>query len=398
MQVDRILVITPDLPYPIFAGGQKRMVPIITSLAKLAKVQLACIAHQLPPETVAWTQDLNIKLSYHPKLTTQPLVAAVFRYLNLIAGNNLSYNRKLQPFFEKSFSEFRPDLVWLETPYLLRHAIHWQKTTPLIVDYWGTSEGYEREIQQSSGLRSLYYKIRWRAALRTEKKLSRHLDAIVAISEKDASYFRQISPNNIIRHIPSAMIRPVPENIGSQPNNQILIMTGDFSYKPNVDAAIFFTREIFPAIRTAQPTAEILLVGQKPSPEIIALRELEKVTIVGSVKDLDQYIAQAAVYILPMRLGSGIRSKLFDVFAVGRPIVTTSIGAEGLELKHNDNCLIADTPASFASACLCLLQNAELRHKLAYNARRLATEIYTIANTTKAIENLLMAIPPRHRP
>jgi glycosyltransferase involved in cell wall biosynthesis len=161
------------------------------------------------------------------------------------------------------------------------------------------------------------------------------------------------------------------------------------SFSPNVDAVVNFVQAILPKIQALHPNVRLMVAGRNPSQEILAFSKSPNIEVTGQVPDLSEEISKAAVYILPMRLGSGFRTKLLDVFPLGKPIVTTAIGAEGLELIHNENCLIADDPESFAQACIHLLQDINKSQRLGRNSKRLATEVYTQAKITQLVNTVL---------
>lgn len=151
-----------------------------------------------------------------------------------------------------------------------------------------------------------------------------------------ADHFKKLAPKSHIHVIPNGIVKKVflPEHVfykNEKPDS--LVMTGDFSFMPNVDAAIFYTNNIFPLIRKQNPNAIISFTGRNPSPAIMKLADIPGVFVTGFVDDIFKCIAQSSVYVLPLRQGSGIRSKLLDVFPLGKAIVTTSIGAEGCSCK-----------------------------------------------------------------
>jgi glycosyltransferase involved in cell wall biosynthesis len=131
------------------------------------------------------------------------------------------------------------------------------------------------------------------------------------------------------------------------------------------------------------------IVGRNPNPEIERLNRRGNIDVVGYVEDLAEAIAESGLSILPMRLGSGIRSKLFDVFPLGKAIITTTIGAEGLELTNDQNCLIADTPRSFASACIRLMRHQNERKRLGSAALHLASHTYSQQNVTRIVRDMV---------
>lgn len=376
----RILVLAPALPYPIAAGGQMRMASFVNGLSEFAKVHIACISSELPPETLEWAGVLECTISCAPPIHTTPLRVWTGRIRMLLTRSNLRRHRSEARFFQEEFEKFQPDLVWLETPYLIRYALQWKERVPLVVNYWGTSEGAKRDYQNTRGIRRIWEWLRWRAARGGEKLYAPMVEDIVTVSSLDGNFFRSIAPESRIWPIPNGISRERREaldSIAREGEEGTMIMTGDLSYRPNVDAALFFVHEILPDIRLQMPSAMVRIVGCNPHPDVEALAFTPGVEVKGFVPDLADEIAKSSIYVLPMRLGSGIRSKLFDVFPLGKAIVTTYVGAEGLELTNGVNCLIEDNALLFAAACVLLLQNNLERKRLGTAVTRLTNEVYS---------------------
>jgi len=386
----RILVLAPDLPYPIRAGGQMRMASFVTALARIGRVHVACLARDLPEETRTWCNDLGVTMAYMPRLRVSPIRRWLERIAMVVTRCNLVDRPEERVFFERERSRFHPDLVWLETPYLLRYALRWRAEVPVVVNYWGTSEGALRDFRLARGLRKVWEWFRWQAALGGERRYAPRLSAIVAVSEKDAAWFRSLAPGVPVVAIPNGILRPVEsERVRVQEKPDLMVFTGDLAYRPNVDAVLWFVEAILPRIQTECPSARFKAAGRTPAPDVRALADRNGIEVAADVPDLSEVIAEAALYVLPMRLGSGIRSKLFDVFPLGKPIVTTSVGAEGLELHDRRNCRIADTAEGFAAACIDLLNKPDERRRLGENVRRLATEVYSQQNVERAVADLM---------
>ncbi len=382
---------SPDLPFPVVGGGRMRAESIIRGLSKYADVHVACVAPCLPDSTVKWARETGVAISVMEDSPAGLLRRSWDRGKMIATWCNLRHRGRERSFFAVLLSTFNPDLVWLETPYLLRYALRWQDRVPLIVDYWGTSEGHERLFRTSRGFRRTVKWLQWDVARRTEERFARRLHHIVTVSELDGRYFRSISPHADVWAVPIGA--PTVSNPGvsslREAETPSMIFTGDLSYVPNVDAAVYFVREIFPAIREKIPAATVRFVGRNPLPEIFALSSTPGVCVEGFVPDLMERIREVHLYILPMRLGSGIRSKLFEVFPLGKPIVTTAIGAEGLDLHDGVNCLMADTAEAFSEACVRLLGDRQERHRLGEAVRGLAVHKYSQKNVETILRGIL---------
>jgi polysaccharide biosynthesis protein PslH len=173
------------------------------------------------------------------------------------------------------------------------------------------------------------------------------------------------------------------------------VFSGTLDFRPNVDALTWFAREVLPRVQARRPDAHLVVVGKRPAPALRQLARGGAVTIVGEVPDTRPYIAGAVVYIVPMRIGGGVRLKLLEALALEAPVVSTGMGAEGVAgLCGGEHCLLADDPAAFAEAVLRLLADRALGRRLGAAGRALVQERYdwsTIVPGLEAIYQELIA-------
>jgi glycosyltransferase involved in cell wall biosynthesis len=146
-------------------------------------------------------------------------------------------------------------------------------------------------------------------------------------------------------------------------------------YEPNDDAVLYFCRDILPIIRRTVPGVELWIVGRDPTPAVRALAS-DTVHVSGRVDDVVPYYERSAVAIVPLRAGGGTRLKILEAMALGRPVVTTTIGCEGLDVRDNEHVLIADTAESFAARTVQLINSPELWQAIAARARELVVNQY----------------------
>jgi glycosyltransferase involved in cell wall biosynthesis len=147
-------------------------------------------------------------------------------------------------------------------------------------------------------------------------------------------------------------------------------------WRPNQDGARYFIREILPLLRLARPDLECTFVGRNPPADIQRLAEVPGIHITGTVDDVRPYVESASVYVVPLRIGGGSRLKILEALAMGRPVVSTPIGAEGLDVVHDRHLVLADDPRSFAQSVLRLLNDSERCRELAAEGRRLVEQHY----------------------
>jgi glycosyltransferase involved in cell wall biosynthesis len=212
-----------------------------------------------------------------------------------------------------------------------------------------------------------------RRFFRFEHHYAQRYDLLIALSEHDAAWIRT-------HYAPKAVaVAPIPVDIAHfSPNPSIaavpgrIVFTGLMNHSPNVDAAAYFAREVFPRIRAARPKSEFFIVGKRPAPGIEALRTIEGVTVTGEVPDTRAFLAGADVVVVPLRYGSGVRNKILEAWAMEKCVVSTTIGAEGLEYEAGRDLLIGNGAGEFAAEVLRALDDAELRQRLGVSGRDIA--------------------------
>ncbi|MDE3090684.1 MAG: glycosyltransferase [Chloroflexota bacterium] len=237
-------------------------------------------------------------------------------------------------------------------------------------------------------LAALYSLIQWKKLERYERAICQHADRIVACSDADANAISALlKTQSAIRNLHSA-ITVVPNGVDIDhfiPSTEVcakplaelsMVFAGKMDFRPNIDAMLWFCDEILPRIRAEIPLAHIVIVGQKPAPRIAALGARQGIEATGWVSDTRPYIADAAVYVVPLRMGSGTRLKVLEALAMGKAIVSTARGVEGIDLAAGHDAVIADTPDAFAREAVALLRDAERRRALGQAARALAESKY----------------------
>jgi glycosyltransferase involved in cell wall biosynthesis len=158
---------------------------------------------------------------------------------------------------------------------------------------------------------------------------------------------------------------------------------------------LYFCREVLPLIRTQEPSVQLAIVGRAPTPAVIRLGEQQGITVTGSVEDVRPYVRKAAAYVVPLRIGGGTRLKIFEAMAMGKAVVSTAVGAEGLPVASGEHLLIADEPHAFAAATVALLRDAEQRRRLGAAARELVASRYEWAAVAGALEDALLRFRAR---
>lgn len=232
---------------------------------------------------------------------------------------------------------------------------------------------YERQARAASSWheRLSYLWEAWRY-WRFEREYCRKYDLVVTVSLADEGWVRQhYRPDRVVTipiPVDAEYFVPLP---GVNEVSARVLFTGMMNHPPNVDAACFFARTVFPVVRQAVPEAEFWIVGRDPTPEVRDLENLPGVTVTGFVDDIRPYIAQAAVIVVPLRFGSGMRNKILEAWGMQKCIVSTRIGAEGLDYQDGLNILIADDPQVMAARVIRALRDPQVRERIRKQGRDL---------------------------
>lgn len=217
---------------------------------------------------------------------------------------------------------------------------------------------------------ALYSLVQWRRLLRWEARLCQRADAVLAVSETDAALLHRLSGRRVDVVRNGIDLDATPFRAPSETPNPNLLFDGTMSFRPNDDAARWFCERVMPLLRAARPEVRLWVVGRGPSAALVAQnRRPSGVAVTGEVPSLEPYWRRAGLYVLPMRMGSGVRFKALEAMARGVPLISTRLGVEGIGARPGRDYLEAERPREFVSAVERLLDDAVLRQRLALSAR-----------------------------
>ncbi|MBA2733120.1 MAG: glycosyltransferase [Acidobacteria bacterium] len=223
---------------------------------------------------------------------------------------------------------------------------------------------------QTNRLKKAYLYGQWRKSFAYERAACRRFDHVVAVSTEDRDLMRREYGLAAVTDVPTGVdteyFRP-RENVRREPHS--LVFTGSMDWLPNEDAIQFFTKQIMPIVKQAVPDATLTVVGRNPYPSLIELSKRDSSIIVtGRVEDVRPFMQSAAVYVVPIRVGGGTRLKIYEAMAMQMPIISTTIGAEGLPLSDGAELLLADTPEAFARAIIRVMADEKFALELGTRA------------------------------
>lgn len=377
----KILVLDEEFPYPTNNGKRTRSFNLYRRLATQFQIRYVGYGEDGIATEALRTEGIE-PIAVRAQIPRKQ--GAVF-YLRLLVNllSQLPYivtNHYSQPYrnaVRESLAEFRPDLVLCEwTPYAiyvenLRSIKKLVSTHNVEADIW--QRYYENE---TNSLRRWYIREQWRKVKRFERAALSWVDAATAVSDLDCARLANECPGLRIATIPNGVDLEYFHALPQPAQRRHLVFTGSMDWRPNQDASRYFIWEIFPLLKQARPDLECTFVGRNPPADIERLASMPGVHITGTVEDVRPYVDRAAVYIVPLRVGGGSRLKILEALAMGRAVVSTTIGAEGLDVAHECQVLLADDPRSFAASVLRLLDDPERCRELAYQGRRLVEQQY----------------------
>ena len=249
------------------------------------------------------------------------------------------------------------------------------------------SEIARRHVEQARGpVARVFWGLQWRRMGRFEAEACTRFDGVVAVSAHDATRMRDLYGLDNVDTIPTGVdttyYQAAPDST-ARPGE--MVFCGSMDWLPNEDAMTFFLTDVLPRIRREVPDARVTIVGRRPSRTLDGLaRRATGVTLTGWVDDTRPHVARGQVFIVPIRIGGGTRLKIYEGMAQGRAVVSTSVGAEGLEYEDGRNIVIADGAEAFASAVGSLLRDDQRRQGLAVAGREHVTRHFAWSRVADA--------------
>jgi sugar transferase (PEP-CTERM/EpsH1 system associated) len=233
----------------------------------------------------------------------------------------------------------------------------------------------------------------WQTMSRAERVYLQKADHVLAVSQTDRDFFAATVPTSKLTVIPTGVDIDYFQPLNNEIENT-LVFTGSMDWLPNEDGIFYFVQEILPKISRQIPDVKLQVVGRKPSQRLQALasEHSNRVHLTGWVDDIRPYLGQGAVCVVPLRIGSGTRLKIFEAMAMAKAVVSTTIGAEGLPVHHGQDLMLADSPDDFAQSVVQLLQHATTRRSLGLAARELVESKYSWASVAREFAAALASV------
>jgi len=393
----KVLVLSPTFPCPMASGGQVRLFHVLKHLTGHGHrvTLLSFILPEQEPhrseaeavcdrvETVAGRDAPGFAGRIRGRLRPLELHRAVLKLRQAAQGIPYQYFRFAHPEMTRRLrtllSRERYDFVQAEysqmAPYLADPAVRSSGARAVLVEIDVSFVAAHRTARTERGFKNLLNRLEARRMMAYHRKILPGIFRVVTMSDEDAAFLRDLSPE--------ARTCVAPNGVDTDrfafaprrdPENRKLLFVGGSGHPPNVDAMAFFDRHVLPRILSACPGATLTVVGafrHRPGQYAPAMR------FQGFVEDLGGPMASHAVFVVPLRIGSGTRLKILEAFSAGIPVVSTRVGAEGIRVRDGENILLADAPEAFAGAVCRLLGDPALARRIAENARSTAVDLYS---------------------
>lgn len=402
MMSPRLLFLTPDLPYPPHQGAALRTYNLIKNLAPQHEISLLSFAEgpDTPKRVAALAQYCAAVTTASPphRSGAQRALSVLFSPLPDMAHRlpSMEFLNQLRMLLARE----RFDVVQAEALEMAQYGLAVKKgmsspETRIIFDdinaeYVLQRRAFEADVRQPRRwLGALYSLIQWGKLQRYEAQVCRRVDDVVVVSQADREALRRLLPELKCAVVPNGVDTDYFEPADPRMESDLeLVFTGKMDFRPNVDAVLWFVEAIMPIIREQLPDTSLTVVGRDPHRRLGALRNLPQVTVTGYVDDVRPHIARASVFVVPLKVGGGTRLKLLQAMSMGKAIVSTSLGCEGINVEQGRHLIVADDPTRFAGAVVELIKNPGRRRELGLAARSQACSQHDWKQITPLLEQV----------
>lgn len=369
----KVLFLTAHLPYPPFSGGRRREFELISRLSRGLEIHVCSI-------TRSWGTDrmyINDLLQYctSVKLFEAAVPTNKQEYAQYPHQMKKHMSEEASSYISSLLKNQSFDVVHIEGYYLLQH-IPTKSDIPILLIEHNIEHllALQRFMVAVAQQEKSYFWSEYIKTLKWEQLMWKRATACVALTNEDKISMERLESNIDVRMIPngsdhqekiedvSTLLSNGFEHSNITDNCPSILFVGNFAYEPNVDAALYFSRDIFPLILKGVPNVKLFLVGNAPPPEICSLTSNRQIEVSGRVASLIPFYKHADVVVCPLRIGGGVKVKVLEALGFGKAIVSTSIGAQGFDLSTYGAVAVADEVTDFAENVVRLLVHPEERH------------------------------------
>ncbi len=386
----RVLLLSPGLPVPTWGAGT-RIYQLARHLSTDHEVTVLSYADETEAAAVAPLRDFCRDVRLVPSRSGGPLTRRT-RQLRWSVSPAPFYARELygapmQAAIDSLLAERRFDIVQIE---LLQMACFRLRTDARVVlDEHNVEYELLRRMRQEerSALRRAHNRMEEHKVRRFERLWWGRVDGVAVASRREELIVRHDAPGTPTAVVPNSVDVEFFSPGRDDPEDGRIVFTGLLTYRPNLDAARHLVDEILPRIHARHPNATLTIVGGGRPSDLDALRR-PGVTVTGWVTDVRPHLRRASVVVAPLRIGSGTRLKVVEGLAMAKPMVSTTVGCEGIDVHSGEHLLVADAPDDFADAVALLLRDRALGLRLGAAGHRLARDHYSWEGATGRLAEL----------
>lgn len=391
-----ILMLTPYLPFPLLSGGQIRTYNLLKNLSKHHQITLFALIKEdaekdYIKELTPYCHQVKVFNRTKNPWSLRNILMAGFTPYPFLVTRNLPRNMKSAIVTELKSKRY--DLIHAETFYMMPNI---PKTSipVLLVEQTIEYLGYQFYAKSSPHwyLKPLLYidiaKIKY-----WEKHFWRKAAHLVTMSAEDKSFIEQEIDSHKIDVVANGVdIDRFNEINKKLPTNPTILFVGTFKWLPNIDAVEYLVNDIWPLIKAKLPTAKLWIVGHSPTQTVLDFARQKDVKVSSHIKDIRTAYSRAHVLLAPIRSGKGTRYKILEAMATCTPVVTTKLGAEGLNITPGKHVLIGNSAESLARHTLTLLTHQKLQHTMATKAKTLVANRYNWHTISADLDRLYRQI------
>ena len=383
-----LLFLSQTLPYPPDGGVKIRTYHTLRNLAKAFEIRALCFYRWKPgrhePEVEAAIAELgafaDVRAFSIPQEHSRTRLL-IDHARSVLSGRVYTVHSYTSQLFagalREELNKGHVDIVHLDSLDLSGYLPIVEEKPTVCVHHDAQSLLLRRRADyQANPLLSKYFRHQARLMEKEERSICPSVDINVTVSETDRQVLERIAPSGRFEVVPNGV--DIEFFQPREAHEEGIAFVGGTSWYPNRDALSYYRSTILPAIRARKPDVTTTWVGRATAEEIHENSAIgEGLQLTGYVEDVRPYIAAAACYVVPLRIGGGTRIKILDAWAMGKAVVSTSIGCEGLEARDGTNILIADTPSEFAECVARVLEDPVLRGRLGHEARQTVEDRYS---------------------
>ena len=384
----KIFIIASRVPYPLEKGDKLRIYHQAKELAKSNEVFLCCLqVGKIHPQA---KQELE-KICTHVKFVKLSKLKVIINlFLAFFSSKPFQvsyfYQRKAQKEIDDLITEFKPDHIYAQ---LIRTSeyVKMKHHIPKTLDYMDSfSLGMSRRAENASIFLRPIFASEAKRLLHYENVIFDYFENHTIISEQDKEQIWHKDRKNITV-IPNGLDANFfhPKSVEKKYD---LLFSGNMSYIPNVDAALFLAKDIFPLVVKEIPNCTLMLAGATPLAKIEALRS-ESIFVSGWMDDIREAYWSATIFVAPLRLGSGLQNKLLEAMATKMPSITSEIANKALGAKVNDEILVSTTAQGFADQIIYLLKNENSARSMADKGYQYVTSNFNWKTFSSKLENVI---------